>query len=138
MAYTPTNWSTGDTITASDMNKLENAVANAAVYDAVIYIYHDNNTAHDYQYSVLSGNYNTLLSMLNNNIPPNILVKYWDDMLNLKATANAVALYYVNSGSDPHIHFVMQIPNTGASSGYNFYGQHLYWYSDNEINMEPL
>lgn len=29
MAYTPTNWSTGDTITASDMNKLENAVANA-------------------------------------------------------------------------------------------------------------
>lgn len=29
MAYTPTNWSTGDTITASDMNKLENAVANS-------------------------------------------------------------------------------------------------------------
>lgn len=27
--YTPTNWQTGDTITASAMNKLENGVANA-------------------------------------------------------------------------------------------------------------
>lgn len=29
MAYTPTTWNTGDTITASAMNKLENGVANA-------------------------------------------------------------------------------------------------------------
>ena len=29
MAYTPTTWTTGDTITASAMNKLENGVANA-------------------------------------------------------------------------------------------------------------
>lgn len=29
MAYTPTTWATGDTITASAMNKLENGVANA-------------------------------------------------------------------------------------------------------------
>ena len=29
MAYTPTQWTTGDTITASAMNKLENGVANA-------------------------------------------------------------------------------------------------------------
>lgn len=41
MAYTPTNWSTGDTITASDMNKLENVVANASsiitCIDGIIY-----------------------------------------------------------------------------------------------------
>ena len=29
MSYTPTNWSTGDTITASAMNKIENGIANA-------------------------------------------------------------------------------------------------------------
>ena len=29
MAYTPTNWTTGDTITATKLNKLENGVANA-------------------------------------------------------------------------------------------------------------
>lgn len=39
MAYTPTNWSTGDTITASDMNKLENAVANAGGGGGVFFTY---------------------------------------------------------------------------------------------------
>lgn len=29
MAYTPTEWSTGDTITASAMNKIENGIAGA-------------------------------------------------------------------------------------------------------------
>lgn len=29
MSYTPTNWNTGDTITASAMNKIENGIANA-------------------------------------------------------------------------------------------------------------
>ena len=29
MSYTPTSWSTGDTITASAMNKIENGIANA-------------------------------------------------------------------------------------------------------------
>ena len=30
MSYTPTSWSTGDTITAQAMNKIENGIANAA------------------------------------------------------------------------------------------------------------
>lgn len=29
MSYTPTTWATGDTITASAMNKIENGIANA-------------------------------------------------------------------------------------------------------------
>ena len=29
MSYTPTSWSTGDTITAAAMNKIENGIANA-------------------------------------------------------------------------------------------------------------
>ena len=33
MAYTPTTWTTGDTITASAMNKIENGIANAGSGD---------------------------------------------------------------------------------------------------------
>lgn len=41
MAYTPTTWTTGDTVTATKLNKLEQGVANAGggkydVYDYVI------------------------------------------------------------------------------------------------------
>ena len=35
MAYTPTVWQTGDTITAEKLNKLENGVANTGGYDIV-------------------------------------------------------------------------------------------------------
>lgn len=37
MSYTPTSWSTGDTITASAMNKIENGIANAGgIYGLMI------------------------------------------------------------------------------------------------------
>lgn len=37
MAYTPTTWVTGDTVTATKMNKIENGIANAGNnYDIVI------------------------------------------------------------------------------------------------------
>jgi len=36
MSYTPTTWTTGDTITASAMNKIENGIANAGSMAMVI------------------------------------------------------------------------------------------------------
>lgn len=47
MAYTPTTWATGDTITASAMNKIENGIANAG--SGVIIT--DNGTALDKTYA---------------------------------------------------------------------------------------
>ena len=60
MSYTPTTWTTGDTITATAMNKIENGIANAGSacirlsatgigsgtknYCAFVYAYRDNNT----------------------------------------------------------------------------------------------
>lgn len=40
MAYTPTNWATGDTVTATKLNKIEQGIANAGggKYDAYDYI----------------------------------------------------------------------------------------------------
>ena len=36
MSYTPTSWSTGDTITAAAMNKIENGIANAGGASPVV------------------------------------------------------------------------------------------------------
>lgn len=47
MSYTPTTWTTGDTITASAMNKIENGIANAG--SGVIIT--DNGTALDKTYA---------------------------------------------------------------------------------------
>lgn len=42
MAYTPTTWTTGDTITASAMNKIENGIASGGSVVTVEVIYEDN------------------------------------------------------------------------------------------------
>jgi hypothetical protein len=36
MAYTPTTWTTGDTITATAMNKIENGIASGGGYDLIV------------------------------------------------------------------------------------------------------
>lgn len=64
MSYTPTNWSTGDTITASSMNKIENGIANASSgigYDAIIWFYAD--TWH------IEGDFATALAKAQQGIP---------------------------------------------------------------------
>lgn len=46
MSYTPTTWNTGDTITASAMNKIEQGIANAGGgVDCVLYTDSNGNTA---------------------------------------------------------------------------------------------
>lgn len=41
MTYTPTNWQTGDVVTADKLNKLENGVEKSVVTDAVVHITFD-------------------------------------------------------------------------------------------------
>ena len=43
MSYTPTNWQTGDIITAERLNKLENGVAALSNYDIVFTQTYDDN-----------------------------------------------------------------------------------------------
>lgn len=82
MAYTPTNWVTGDTVTATKLNKLEQGVANAGGggYDAEVYIYHDNVSAHDYECTIISGTFDDLASKISDNEFPMVLFHIWDDM----------------------------------------------------------
>ncbi len=52
MSYTPTTWTTGDTITASAMNKIENGIAGTGGYDLVIAI---NNRGNSETCTIVSG-----------------------------------------------------------------------------------
>lgn len=79
MAYTPTTWVTGDTVTATKMNKLEQGVANAGGgYDFVItgeYVSDDFDNL-----TLESGSYSGLVAMLQNGIVPSgvIYIDYDD------------------------------------------------------------
>jgi hypothetical protein len=53
MAYTPTEWTTGDTITATAMNKIEDGIASAGGYDLVISI---NKRGNPETCTIVSGN----------------------------------------------------------------------------------
>ena len=64
MSYTPTTWSTGDTITASALNKIEQGIAGAGGgLDA--FIYQDRGTG-DWQ---IIGDLNSALAKVQNGIP---------------------------------------------------------------------
>ena len=53
MSYTPTTWNTGDTITASAMNKIENGIVGAGGHDLVIAI---NKRVNSETCTIVSGN----------------------------------------------------------------------------------
>ena len=58
MAYIPNTWVVGDVITADKLNALEQAVADnsqKSSYDAEITIYHDGNSSHEYEFTIVSG-----------------------------------------------------------------------------------
>ena len=59
MAYTPTEWQTGDVVTAEKLNKLENGIMSGAVYIPVTYDV-ENNT-----YSIPTS-YNDVIGMIEN------------------------------------------------------------------------
>lgn len=68
MAYTPTTWTTGDTITATAMNKIENGIANAGGgFDA--FIYKERGTG-DWQ---IIGDFNSALAKVQNGIPLTVM-----------------------------------------------------------------
>ena len=59
MSYTPTEWQTGDVVTAEKLNKLENGVMSGALYMLVTY---DENTG----ISTLDASYDDIISAINN------------------------------------------------------------------------
>lgn len=139
MTYTPTTWDVGDVITPQKMNNIETGiqeVAESGGYDAEIRYYNDNNSSHDPVVTVVSGDYDTLMGLIEDNISPNVLVRYWDDFLYMWGVTNAVAIYTWDS-SEGVINFTMQLPkantNSGASASERFYGRGFSWNSNDEV-----
>ena len=67
MSYTPTTWTTGDTITATALNKIENGIASAGGGGAV-----------GYENEELGKNYNELMAMVESGTIPWIIDVYDD------------------------------------------------------------
>ena len=61
MSYSPTTWSTGDTITASAMNKIENGIANAGSVATVMINFNDGGIGGSVFYLVGYAKYNNTL-----------------------------------------------------------------------------
>ena len=81
MSYTPTTWTTGDTVTATKLNKIEQGIAEASPWDAVIKLTHANNSDADgpssLTPSIVSGTYADVRAKLENGGCPCILVEYY-------------------------------------------------------------
>ena len=65
MSYTPTTWTTGDTVTASALNKIENGIANAGNGGLACIIWWPNSTL-GYQ---VYGDFNSALALVQQGIP---------------------------------------------------------------------
>ena len=133
MSYTPTTWETGDTITATKLNKMEQGIADAGgggdEYDAVIALDVDGS---QFSASIVRGNYSDLASILNNNIAPKILARVWvtnnSRLGNSKISTNMVAFYAQIDASVPYIVFFAYFP-----SGDNNASITLNWYADDTV-----
>ena len=132
MSYTPTEWSTGDTITAALLNKMENGIAGAGGgYDAVIRLTHSNDSGEDTPAnltpSIESGTYAGLYAMLEDAMVPDIRIEYYHPY-GMATTLTACVTYY-NSGGI----FVRVAGYLPMSSQFDVIGLPLVWDSSDGI-----
>ena len=137
MSYTPHTWTTGETITASKMNNIEEGLQDASGYDAVISIYHENNSSSAYVPSIISGTYNTIKQKTMNNQPPIILAYIWDDLAGYKGATTMSAIYTYPSELYPNNDFIftMKMPTSNASTHTSWFGISLAWNSNDIIEI---
>lgn len=134
-SYTPTTWATGDTITATAMNKIENGIANAggSSWDAVIRLTHSNDSGADVPAnltpSIVSGAFADLSAKISNGGYPCILVEYYHPMWGNRFSS---PMGYINYHSENSI--VVTIAGFSAvSEGYLYYGD-IVWSSNNALS----
>jgi len=97
MSYTPHTWTVGDVITAERLNALEQGVASGGGgYDAEVYIHRESGSS-TFSGTIVSGNHASLLSLLNDDTPPSILVRVCDEAMNNWFSTSAIAIYLFDS-----------------------------------------
>ena len=144
MSYTPKTWANGDTITAADLNHIEQGVSNAggSDYDAVIEAYHDDGSTTWYNGWTLTykkGNYAAIAAKLNSGTEaPMVLVKVKSLFHDLYGCFFALVNYYVPNVSVPffniHVDMVTNYSSTGSWAGTQYHLQ-LRCYADDSIEV---
>ena len=136
MSYTPTSWNTGDTITAAAMNKIENGIASAEAsggYDAEVIVYHDNNSSHDYEFTIVSGSFASLAAKIADHIVPTVLFRIWDDMSIHYIVALGYLYNYMTIGNSQYMLFHAFQPFDSQGNGWGL--AYINWSSNDEITV---
>jgi len=151
MAYSKTTWSTGDTITAAKMNKIEQGVYDAhngsgsgsgsseqyADYDAVVSIYQPNASA-DPTIDIIKGNYSIITAKLNSGTTaPAILILYKDERSDRYVTRPGEIWYYSPNATPPFFNVSLYVTRTyyslSSSSGADVRTVTIHWPNTNII-----
>ena len=108
MSYTPTTWTTGDTITATARNKIEQGIAGAGGgYDFVITCEYDGDDLTNI--ALDSGSYSDLLNMLQNgDIPSGIL--YIDNNGNGTRVGSLCNIIDLSANNIVAVSFITRLP----------------------------
>lgn len=96
MSYTPTTWTTGDTITATKLNKIEQGVANAGGICPIVGIYCPNSSV---GYQAVGLDFETALSMAQEGIPFIAYTMTYDSSAGwfLSCVSQPLAVYYTEN-----------------------------------------
>ena len=140
MSYEKHTWVNNEVISASKLNNIEDGIEEASQsggsgFDAVVYVYHDNESSHSYEVTIESGSFASLSAILSDNQPPFILVKIWDELLVLFGTTSVVAIYTID---ESFIDFRPKVPtaqNGGSTSSDVVRGFSMVWNSNDTINF---
>lgn len=137
MSYTPRTWTSGEVITAAKLNNIEEGISEASQsgggFDAVVRMYHSNDSNGDWVFTIESGTFANLHNMLSNNIAPSVMVRYWNDLSGIYGSSSAVAIYAVQNS---YITFIIKVPNANTTDTYNneWKREPFNWHSDDTIS----
>lgn len=133
MSYTPKTWANGDTITAADLNHIEQGVSNAggSDYDAVITAYHDDGSSAWYNgwtFTINQGSFASIAAKLDAGTEaPFVLVKVKSLFHDLYGCFPALITYYYPNVSVPffdiHVDMVTSNSRTGSWAGTQYHLQ---------------
>lgn len=106
-------------------------------YDAVLSIYHDEYSDHDYVITIESGSYADIKEKTMANEPPVILAKVWDVLAGYRGATTMTAIYLYPSSAEPTIDFVftVKMPSTAASTHTAWWGLEISWNSNDEVSV---
>lgn len=139
MAYTPTTWTTGDTITASSLNKIEQGIVNAGGYDLILLAdgtVRGLGSLTTSDVSVVQGNILDCEEKIDNGEPVNailVLKGAWSYKPSLANTRYTARYFTLTSWDAPYCLILFNTTWANASQSTNMYINIQYDYESGDI-----